>query len=249
MTARHDRSDRLVSGLTAAIKQFGRQPINLGLLIGLPPLIITSYGSMMSAFPEMPYMSSSPETLGATAGTLFVAAFLPGVIGLFQVISARRADERLSLAGFPRDVLFTARLLAVLVASLVTAAISLTVLTTRIDVTAVAAAAAVLVFVGVLYGMIGMSIGAILPRELEGSLVLIFLVDMDEALASGVMQTESALPKLFPLYYPHELFQAAVQGSAMAMGDVIAALGYALIVFIGALVTYTTITGEGGPLG
>jgi ABC-2 type transport system permease protein len=244
-----DGLDRTAVGLTAAIRQFVRQPINLGLLVALPPLIITSYGSMMSAFPELPYMSTSPETLGATAGTLFVAAFLPGVIGLFQVISARRADERLSLTGFPRGTLFLTRLLAVSLASLLTAGISIAVLATRTEVTALSTATVILVFVGVLYGLIGMLIGAIVPRELEGSLILIFLVDMDEALASGVVTTDSDLIKIFPLHYPHELFQAAVEGTDIAGGDVLALSMYGLVLLVSSFVVYTTLTEEGGVLG
>ncbi|MFB6198560.1 MAG: hypothetical protein ABEI52_09890, partial [Halobacteriaceae archaeon] len=212
----------------------------------LPPIIILSYGSMMSAFPEMPGMSGSPETVGATAGTLFVAAFLPAVIGLFQVISARRADERLTLAGFPREVLFLSRLLSVLVASLLTAIVSMSVLLVRVDVEAILSGGLVLVFVGVLYGCIGMLIGAILPRELEGSLVLIFLVDMDEALASGVMQTDSDFTKLFPLHYPHDLFQASVEGSRIATTDFVLTLIYGVFVLVATLIVYTEIAGTGG---
>jgi ABC-2 type transport system permease protein len=243
------RTGRLRVGLSAAIREFFREPINLALLVALPPIIVTTYGEMMSAFPQMPYMSTAPDTLGAMAGTLFVAAFLPGVIGLFQVISARRADERLSLTGFPRATLFGARLLAVLVASLLTAAISLAVLTTQTEVGSLAPAFFTLAFVGILYGLVGMLIGAVLPRELEGSLVLIFFADVDEALASGIIQTDSVLTKLFPLHYPHELFTAAVEGTSIAQGDALAAAGYALALLVVTLGVYVTLTGEGGVLG
>ena len=240
------RAHRLEVGLSSAIREFVREPVNVALLAALPPLVIVSYGSIMSSFPELPYMSRSPETLGAVAGTLFVAAFLPGVIGLFQVISARRADERLSLAGFPRATLFAARLLTVLAASLLTAGISLAVLWTRTDVAALPAAFVVLVLVGVVYGLVGMLVGTVLPRELEGSLVLIFLVDVDEALASGVVQTDTAFATALPLHYPHELFGAAVAGEAFATGDALAAGAYALGLGVAALTAYAVLTGEGG---
>ncbi|MFB6083060.1 MAG: hypothetical protein ABEJ94_02305 [Halorientalis sp.] len=237
---------RLRVGLGAAIREFVREPINLVLLVALPPLMITSYGSMMSAFPKMPYMSTDPGTMGSMAGTLFVAAFLPGVIGLFQVISARRADDRLALAGFPRPVLFLSRLLAMTVASLLTAGMALSVLATRTDVAAPVAGFVTLVFVGTLYGLLGMLIGAVLPRELEGSLVLIFLADMDEAMASGVVRTDSPVTKLFPLHYPHDLFRAAVEGTPAAPGDALATGIYAVTLLICTLAAYTTLTGEGG---
>jgi len=247
MNGSGELSDQLSIGLSATIREFLRQPINLAFLFILPPVVITSYGSILSTLPETS-MATSPGAMGATAGTLFVAAFLPAVIGLFQVISARRADDRLSLAGFPRNVLFVTRLLAVFVSSLLTATISIVVLTTRTDVHAVLTGGCILVFVGVLYGLIGMLIGAVLPRELEGSLVLIFLVDMDEALASGIMETDSSLTKLFPLHYPHNLFQAAVEGNALATGDLIAAVLYGVLLLTSVLIVYTQLTERGGVL-
>ena len=237
---------RLEVGLSAALREFAREPVNLALLVALPPLVVVSYGSIMSAFPELPYMSSSPETLGAVAGTLFVAAFLPGVIGLFQVISARRADERLVLIGFPRATLFVSRFLTVVAASLLTAGISIAVLTTRTDVAALPAAFGTLVGVGVLYGLVGMLVGAVLPRELEGSLVLIFVADIDEALASGIVRTDAAVTKLLPLHYPHELFRAAVTGSEIARSDALAAGAYLLGLGVVTLAVYVSMTGEGG---
>jgi ABC-2 type transport system permease protein len=240
---------RLRVGLSATLREFVREPLNVALLVVLPPVVITSYGSMMGAFPRLPYMDAAPETLGALNGTLFVATFLPGVIGLFQVISARSADERLAVCGFQRSILFTSRLLAVVAASLLTAAVSLAVLTTRTDVADPAVGFAVLAFVGVLYGLVGMLVGAVLPRELEGSLVLIFLADVDELMASGLFQSDSVLVELLPMHYPHGLFQSAVAGEALASGNVVASLGYAAVLFALALGVYTLVTGEGGVLG
>ncbi|MFB6198046.1 MAG: ABC transporter permease [Halobacteriaceae archaeon] len=248
MTVGDVSREQMKVGVSSTIRQFLREPINLVLLVVLPVILISTYGSIMSAFPELPYMTASPETIGAMAGTLFVAAFLPGVIGLFQVISAKRADERLSVTGFSRSALFASRLLAILLASLLTATISMTVLSTRIDVESVGLSLIILVFVGGLYGLIGMLIGVILPRELEGSLVLIFFVDMDEALASGIMQTDATIAKLFPLHYPHKLFQAAVDGNEIVASDVVAAGVYAIILLAVTLHAYTALTDSGGVL-
>ncbi|MFB6104928.1 MAG: hypothetical protein ABEJ57_07610 [Halobacteriaceae archaeon] len=234
---------RLRVGVTATVREFLREPVNLVLIVALPLLIIPAYGSMMSAFPRLPYMETAPSTLGALAGTLYVAAFLPGVIGLFQVISARNADDRLTLTGFPRATLFGVRLVAVGLASVVTAAIGVTVLTTQTTVAAVPAGVTVLVAVGLLYGLIGMLIGAVLPRELEGSLVLIFLADLDEALASGLMLPDATITKAFPLYYPHRLFEAAVQGRPIETGDVIAVLAYLIGLLVVTVAVYTRFTG------
>jgi hypothetical protein len=240
---------RLRVGLSSTLREFLREPLNVALLLVLPPVVVTSYGSMMGAFPRLPSMDAAPETLGALNGTLFVATFLPGVIGLFQVISARSADERLAVCGFHRWVMFTSRLLAVAAASVLTAAVSLAVLTTRTEVADPASGFAVLAFVGVLYGLVGMLVGAVLPRELEGSLVLIFLADVDELMSSGLFRSDSVLVELLPMHYPHRLFQSAVGGETLATGNVVASLGYAAVLFALALGVYTLVTGEGGVLG
>lgn len=249
MTSTLDSSRRLRVGVSSTIREFVREPINLALLFVLPPVVITAYGSILSAFPDLPSRGVDPSTLGAISGTLFVAGFLPGVIGLFQVISARRADERLLLAGYPAALLFGARLLAVVVASAITATIAVTVLLTRVEVASLTPAFGTLAFVGVLYGLIGMFVGAVLPRELEGSLVLIFLVDIDEALASGLLDTDAAFARLLPLHYPNALFKAAVEGETMASSDALAAGAYFLAVSALALGAYARVTGEGGVLG
>ncbi|WP_435186055.1 hypothetical protein [Halobellus sp. EA9] len=249
MTADARAGGRLRVGLGAAIREFVREPINLALILALPPVVIASYESVLSAFPRLPYMTTDPEALGATAGTLFVAAFLPGVIGLFQVISAQRADERLSLAGFSTPVLFASRLAAVCLAAVVTAALSLAVLATSTEVEALALGFLTLAFVGGLYGLVGMLIGTVLPRELEGSLALIFVVDVDEALASGVMATDAAATKLFPLHYPHQVFRAAVDGRAPDLVDLVAAGTYGLVVLATTFFVYTVLAGTGGETG
>ncbi|MFB6253675.1 MAG: hypothetical protein ABEI06_03610 [Halobacteriaceae archaeon] len=231
-------------GLGSAIREFVREPVNLGLLIALPPIVIISYGSMMAAFPKLPFMTTSPQTLGTINGTMYVAAFLPGVIGLFQVISALRADERLAIVGFPRSIMFVSRMLTVFVASLLTASIAMVVLNTQTTVARPLAGLGILLLVGNLYGLIGMIVGSILPRELEGSLVLIFVADIDEALASGIVRTDVAFTKLFPLHYPHDLFKAVVSGSGIEISTAIMAGSYWIVLVFVTLIVYTFVTGQ-----
>ena len=238
---------RLRVGLGASLREFLRQPVNLALLVALPPVVVVSYGAVLSAFPDLPWLGTDPGTLGALNGALFVAAFLPGVVGLFQVISAT-ADERLALCGFPRAALFGSRLLTVGAASLLTAGLSLAVLTTRTTVADPPVAYLALVTAGLVYGGVGMLVGALLPRELEGSLVLVFLADVDEALASGIVRADTVLADLLPLHYPHALFQPAVEGTGIAAGDALGAAGYLAALLAVALGAYVVVTGEGGVL-
>ena len=233
-------------GLRTTITEFLREPVNLALIVVLPPIVVASYGSMMAALPALPGMAASPETMGAINGAMFVAAFLPGVIGLFQVISARRADERLQLAGFRQSVLFLARSAAVLLASGVAAVFTMAILIATVEVTAPVLAWAVLVLVGMTYGLVGMLVGSVLPRELEGSLLLVFVADLDEAMASGLFRTDALLTKLLPLHFPHDVFTAAVDGGTLPVGDALYAGTYAIVLLAVVFVVHGVLTGTGG---
>lgn len=237
---------RVRADLGAAVREFVREPVNLALLVALPPIVVVSYGTMMAAFPPMPGMAASAETAGAINGAMYVAAFLPGVIGLFQVVSARRADDRLALVGFARPVLFVARFGAVLLASALTALVVTAVLATRVGIEAPVLAGLTLLGVGAIYGAVGMIVGAALPRELEGSLVLVFLADVDEALASGLFRTDSPVARAFPLHYPHDVFLAAVTDGTVPADDAVLAATYGVALLAVAFLVYASLTGRGG---
>jgi ABC-2 type transport system permease protein len=205
-------------------------------------VVIEVYGLAMASFPEVPFMETMPATMGRINGAVFAAAFLAGLIGLFQVISAREADSRLQLAGFRRWELFCTRLATIASVSLVAAVAAFAVLAWRVDVAAPLAAFGALALAGLLYGLLGVLIGAVVPRELEGSLLLVFVADFDDFMASGLANVDSPLLHLLPLHYPHKLFTAAVRDGTVASADVLAALGYLAVAFVAVLLAYVTLT-------
>ncbi|MFB6082292.1 MAG: ABC transporter permease [Halanaeroarchaeum sp.] len=235
-----------VVALRSAIFEFVREPLNVGLVLVLPPLFVRGYGQAMQQFPQMPFMSAVPMHLGLVNGAMAAAAFLPGIIGLFQVISARRADGRLLVAGFDRSTLFVARYATVAIVAVIGSALSI--LAVSVDVTPdrPVLAFAALVVAGLIYGGIGMLIAAVVPRELEGSLILVFVTDIDEFMSSGLLDVESAVTHLFPLYYPHSLFETAVLDGPPAVTEWILAVAYLLVVGTVALVVYAELTEAGG---
>jgi len=242
------RRERFTLGLTTSLKEFLRQPLQVVLLLALPPLVVEAYGQAMASFPALPFMGSMPATLGRINGAVFAAAFLAGLVGLFQVIAAVEADERLELAGFGRLELFARRLGTVLVVSLLAAGTSLAALLWQVDVAAPLAAYGALALAAGLYGLLGMLIGVALPRELEGSLVLVFLADSDDVLASGLANIDAPLTDLTPLHYPHAIFSAAVTDGSVASGDVTGGLAYLAVLGVAALAVYSVSLGQGGVL-
>lgn len=196
----------------------------------------------MASFPQVAFVETMPATLGRINGAVFAAAFLAGLVGLFQVISARETDSRLQLVGFRRWELFCTRLATIVSVSLVAAAAAFAVLAWQVDVAAPVVAFGALALAGLLYGLLGVLIGAAVPGELEGSLLLVFVADFDDFVASGLATIESPLVHLLPLHYPHEVFTAAVRDGSVAAGDVLAALAYLAVAFVAVLLAYVTLT-------
>jgi hypothetical protein len=233
---------RLRAGTVAHLRALLRHPLHLVFLLVLPPVVIEVYGMAMASFPEVPFMQTLPATMGRINGAIFAAAFLAGLIGLFQVISAREADSRLQLAGFRRWELFLTRLATILVVSLVAAVAAFTVLAWQVDVTAPGVALAALALAALLYGLLGVLIGALVPKELEGSLLLVFVADFDDFMASGRADVDSPLLQVLPLHYPHELFTAAVTDGTVEAGNLAAASVYLVAAFVAVLVAYVALT-------
>lgn len=239
---------RLRAGTGAHLREFVRRPLNVLFLVVLPPLVIELYGMAMEAFPALPFLSAPPETLGRINGAVFAAAFLAGLVGLFQVLSAARADDRLRICGYRRAELFASRLAVILGVSALASASAFVVLAQSTAVEAPAAALGALLLGSLMYGLLGVLVGAVVPGELEGALVLVFVADFDDFLSSGMVNVDSAIVNLTPLHYPHALFTDAVRAGSVAGSDVLAGLAYLAGLAAVSLVVYVRATGQGGVL-
>jgi ABC-2 type transport system permease protein len=240
---------QFATGVRAHATAFARKPMNLVLLLVLPPVVTVVYGEAMNSFSTLlsPLgIGANLGTMGQITGALFATTFLTGVIGLFQVISARRGDERLVLCGFSQATLLATRLVTVIGAAILAAGASFVVLWMLVSVAAPLATFGALFAGGVTYGLLGMCVGALIPRELEGSLILVFIVDIDVALTSGLFATTTAVPSYFPLYHPHALLSSAVLDEAITTDHVLGVIGYFLVMAPLAFVVYSRVTGVRG---
>lgn len=233
-------------GASAHARSALRQPVTLGMLVVLPPFVVGVYGAAMSSFPDVGFFQQSAQAVGRIGGALFATAFLTGLIGLFGAVSAATADRYLAFSGYSAPTLFATRVLVSVGVAVVAAAVSLgSLLAFGTDVSSLPAAFGVLVLAGTAYGLIGVVVGALVPRELEGSLVLVFLADMDSFFSGEVLAVETDLVKLLPLHYPHRLFSSAITDGTLATDSVLAALAYVAVLFVAAGVAYTAATGQG----
>lgn len=248
---------RIATGTRLRLAELLRQPLTLAMLLVLPPVVVETYGIAMASFPRLPSLGADPATAGRMTGTLFAVAFLAGLVGLFQVISARNGDERAAIAGFPRAATLATRLVTMAVVALAGAVVAFAVLAVRVDVADPALAVGALVLAGLVYGLLGVVVGTLVPRELEGSIVLVFLADLDNALSSGLFPVEASVrvggatvgaTDLVPLYHPHELFAAAVLDGEFAAGHLPPALAWLAALLAVAFLAYGRSTGDGWAL-
>jgi ABC-2 type transport system permease protein len=237
------------TGASAHAKSVLREPTTLAMLAVLPPFVVFLYGAAMQSFPDVAFFSGSAAAAGRIGGALFATAFLSGLVGLFGTVSAAQADRYLSFAGFSPVVLFATRVVVSVAVAAVAGAVSLgAVAAAGTDVASIPLAYLVLVLAGVLYGLLGVVVGALVPRELEGSLVLVFLADLDSFLSGDLLQIDSTAVELLPLHHPHALLTSAIRDGTLAGDTLLPALAYLTILAFAAGVAYAAATGRGWSL-
>jgi hypothetical protein len=234
---------RNVAGIRASARSFFREPFNLALLIALPALSIQTYGIGLEKFPDVGFLGKLGPlaTTGRITGAVFAVGALAGVLGLFQLISAREADRRLSICGYPAADLLVSRFITLVAISLVIAGVGTGTLVALLSdpVGSILFTFVGLALAGFIYAMLGMLVGSVLPRELEGSLTLVILAEFDNLLASGIFQIKDGITQFSPLSYPHEIVTRAVIDGKFASGEVVPALAFVLVFGLLAVLAYT----------
>lgn len=228
------------AAVATGLRTFLRERTNLALLLVLPPLVLLVFDVSLETMGDAPGIEI-PLAAAELGGALFATAFLAGLLGVFQVVGATQTDRRLIVTGYRPWEVLASRLLTIVVASaIVTALVYVTfLLLTDVTPEAPVLSIAALLVAAITYGLIGVVIGSVLERELEGSLVLVFLADFDAFVALGVIPIESDVVDYVPLARPHALLEAAVHDGTVASGDVLVAAGYVLGLAVVALLAVT----------
>lgn len=241
---------RTVAGSKASALSFGRDPFTLALLVVLPVLSIQLFGVSMRQFPEEGFFETtgSLELVGQVNGAVFAAGALAGVLGLFQMISARAADGRLAISGFRGVELVAARVVTVTAASGAVGVVSTASLAALAaePVGSLAFVFVGLALAGICYGFLGIVVGSVLPRELEGSLLLVILADVDNVIASGLFGIDEGIARFAPLFHPHEIVSQAVTDGSLATGHLLPAIGHVALFAALAVGAYTVRVETGG---
>lgn len=151
-------------------------------------------------------------------------AWAVSTVALFSVISSRRGLEpRLRLAGYSAATLYLGRLFALVTAAALVGGLYALIIHLDQDVVHGWAVAVALVASAVLSVPLGMVVGSLAPRDLEGMLVLIMVVGLQMIIDPG-----QSAARALPLWSTRELINYGVTGAGDLQAAWLHAAGYGL---------------------
>lgn len=219
--------------LKATGKQYGRQPINLFLLLILPPLFVLALGRAFSTFSDV-LGGNVSERQGAAMAAVWVAALLAGSAAFFVLSASRRADERLIVAGLRPVALEGAHAIAGAVLAIGAGTIGFLVVVATNEVSSPSYLWLAIIAGALAYEALGVGIAFLVNGDLEGSFVIILVFMLDAFVAGPLGGPSGFWPNLFPLHHPSQIaIQAVVQAEVDATKLWWAAV-YPLLLIMGA---------------
>ena len=232
------------AAVAAGIRSTLREPTTVVLLLALPPLVVAIFDVALATYGAAPGIEVG-ATEAERGGALFSTAFLAGLLGVFQIVGAAEADGRLVVCGYRPAEVVGARLVAIGLASLLVTAITYATFAwmSPEEVAAPGLAILALFLAAATYALVGVIVGAVIGRELEGSLLLVFVADFDSFTSLGVIPTESELLEYTPLERPARLLADAVTAGTIETADLLGALLY-LLVLLGIAITVVESRGD-----
>jgi len=182
--------------------------------------------ALLVALPLSFYLASMDGDRAVATGGVGLAFAISGAT-LFSVLSSNEVDQRLILAGYRPHELLLGRLAFLAPLGLVIGAAFSGIMVGGSD-----PVRPWLTFLGVAAVALesipfGLAVGAAVPRELEGTLVLIGVVGIQ--LATPV---DSIVSRVLPFHGAQELLVASVDGNGPLLLPVLATIGYGLALFV-----------------
>ncbi|MCB0953221.1 MAG: hypothetical protein KDB13_10985 [Microthrixaceae bacterium] len=198
--------------------EYARRPLNLVLLAVVPVAFVTLSAGAIADFAEvLGGLADLGRIEAATAG--WAASLLAGVAGFFHVSSSRDPDRRLAAAGAGTSAVVTGRLLSALVLVGVASAAALASLALRTGIVDPALVISATLLMAITYLGIGVTVGAVVRSEINGSLIVVF-VWMFDVFFGPAMGGTGAVLRVFPLHFPTLVVTEAASGHAGPLGDV-----------------------------
>lgn len=228
------------------VLEFARRPFNVALLIVVPIVLVSLTAGVLSDFSEILGAATALGSIeAATAG--WAAAALAGVSGFFQVSSSREADRRLARARGGSRVVVLSRLVSVGLLALTAAVASLAALQIRVVDSVGPEAVAATLLSALIYAGIGVTVGALVRSDLNGSLIVVFIWFFDVFLGPA-MGGSGQLMRLFPLHFPTLVAVDVDSGHAGALGQLGASATLTVISLVVATAALRLSTSPTAPL-
>ena len=168
-----------------------RAPLTIALLVCLPALFVLLAADVLGEFADAlggSLLADAASALGAG----WAAAFITGALSFFVASSARGADRRLALAGLgPARVAFS-RIASALVLALLAGAAAYMTLALTIGLEHPWHVAAGILGFALIYLGVGALVGALVPAQLEGSLLVAFIFVLDVFSGPGMTEGDGS---------------------------------------------------------
>jgi hypothetical protein len=198
--------------IVANARQYLREPVNLALLLIIPPLLIIAMSGAISTFSNV-----IGGNLGERAGTglsgLWAAAILTGVASFFLSLASARVDGRLILAGVRPGAVAAAHGLVTVAIAVLTTAVSVAILLSTQDIVRLDGLFAAILMASLIYGSIGSLLSVYVRGDLEGSFVIILVFMLDAFVGGPLAAGKGIFADLLPVHFPSEITVAAMVGS------------------------------------
>jgi len=212
----------------AGARQYVREPMNLVLLLVLPPLFIVAMSSAISTFSGV-LGGNLGERAGAGLSGLWAASILTGVASFFLASASARVDGRLVLAGLHPTSLTAAHVTATLTIALVTTTVSVGILLATQTVGRPEVLFAAILAAALIYGFIGSLLSVYVRGDLEGSFVIILLFMLDAFVGGPLAAGEGVFAESLPLHSPSEISIAGMVDAPVKDSWVAWSGGYLLV--------------------
>ncbi|MPZ50571.1 MAG: hypothetical protein GEU75_14955 [Dehalococcoidia bacterium] len=193
----------------ASAKQYLREPVNLALLLIIPPLLIVAMSGALSTFSNV-IGGNLGQRAGSGLAGLWAAAILTGVASFFLSLASACVDGRLILAGLRPSAVTAAHAAMTILIALLTAAVSVLILLATQDVGRLAALFGAIFVAALIYGSLGSLLSVYVHGDLEGSFVIILIFMLDAFVGGPLAAGRGIAADLLPVHFPSEVAIASM---------------------------------------
>lgn len=198
--------------ILANMRQYVREPVNLALLLIVPPLFIIAMSGAIGTFSNV-LGGNVGERAGTALSGLWAAMILTGVASFFLALASARVDARLIISGLRPAGVAAGHALVTMAIAFMTTAISVAILLSTQEVAKAEVLFAAILLASLIYGAIGFLLSAYVHGDLEGSFVIILIFMLDAFVGGPLASGQGLLADLMPVRFPSEIAVAGMVGS------------------------------------